>query len=134
MGRHEVCKFSFQCCSFYILFHTQAHLLFSFETQEYRGKVQRTTHETLLRVRFHGLGSEVVDRLITSDTVIKKSISNEAKEPNNLDKVPPISLSETCVSDIERPEVKEPNNVAEISDNSSLSHSGDMYTMMMQES
>ena len=85
-------------------------------------------------MRFHGLGSEVVDRLITSDTVIKKSISNEAKEPNNLDKVPPISLSETCVSDIERPEVKEPNNVAEISDNSSLSHSGDMYTPMMQES
>ena len=42
------------------------------DTQEYRGKIKKTTHETMLCVRLLGLGSEVVDRLITTSNLLSK--------------------------------------------------------------
>ena len=105
----------------------------------------KTTHETMIFVRYHGLGSDVVDRLITPSSVIKKLPSEEISDKRTTEEDSGLSLQsysgEQEAAILEEKKIgaslmTNTNVVPEVSDNSSLSNSGenDVATICVKNS
>ena len=95
----------------------------------------KTSHETMIFVRYHGLGSDVVDRLITPSSVIrilpsKESADTKKTTVKHSDFSPQTYSGEqetatTGEKKFETSSMTSINYVPEVSDNSSLSNSGE---------